>query len=333
MAMQMYMSSLLDENSAKTIVLVRDDAKVEQHRRRKFNFIEQTSSSTCQWNPRSKSRAPTLPCRMASCEDLHTVQRPGKLKDLSTTNASFAVLEEDGCPGRRFDLNPIDTISNETEDDDFDSPTSLHQIASSLGDILARSPIPLDPTDQTTTNFLGNRATDYISLSHTQHLNLTGKVDRAGSHGKARNAHAEAAPVIPFRKESIDDFSKRRQELGEGLDSTILNFTWEPLQDETSKDATKERFLRFYAGTLSDEERCSPLHDPPQSEDALFANLASSTEPLPANIPNDNSKTQSPSFGFETLVLCLQDRTDEGVMEGHLAANFAPLSRTHSFDE
>mmetsp|Transcript_439 Transcript_439/g.654 ORF Transcript_439/g.654 Transcript_439/m.654 type:complete len:254 (-) Transcript_439:308-1069(-) len=247
MAMQMYLSFLLCESSAKTIVLVRDDAKVEQHRRSRFNdCMEQTD--TCPWKPLSKSRAPTLPARTSSCEDLDALVECGGQSSLVSSNLSAGDDDYlfgggvDDYPEEQFDLNPFNTLSKVflsqmPEEDCLDSPMSLHPRTLSLGGILTRSPIPLDPKS--------TRSSWPITLSHTQHLNLYGKVGKAGgsSCGKGRNASTEAPPVIPFRKQSIDDLSrsskqgKRKQELVEGLGNSILNFTWEPLHDEqaTSK--------------------------------------------------------------------------------------------------
>ena len=294
MAMQTYLSFLLDERSAKTIVLVRDDAKVEQDRRIKFNCKEQTIS-TCPWKPLSKCRAPTLPSRTTSSEDLGALVKKlaeceKKVSHVSSNHRSFDDSDEHADP------NPFDTLSK-----DFLLQMPLHKRRLPLdAGLTSRSAIPLDPESPRSrsrkrgygdpylkTNAPDgsiqqerHRSEDYITLSHTQHLNLNGgKVDRAGGsrRRKKRNSSTEAPPMIPFRKESNDDLAdisskwKRNQEqkLVETLDSTIVNSTWEPRQQQeeerqTSNCLKQKKFLSFFTDTLSDEEtRWLSLYDRP----------------------------------------------------------------------
>ncbi|CAJ1965807.1 unnamed protein product [Cylindrotheca closterium] len=298
MAMQEYLSLLLKERSADTIVFVRDDAKVEQDRRIEFNNRTKQTNTTCPWKPLSKCRAPTLPSRTNSVEDLGAVV--SKLaeceKQVSRVSSKHPSFDDEEDDDENADFSPFDTLSKE-----FMLQRPLHKRNSLDTGLTKISSVPLKDPDESprsrsrnrvfsdsyletqTPNVLiqheRRRSEDYLTLSHAQHMNLNGgrKINRTGGsiRRKARNNSTEAPPVIPFRKESDDDLAwssskqnrKEDQEVVETSDSTILNSTWEPLQQEhqrVSNCQKKKNLLSFFTDTLSDEEtRWLSLYDRP----------------------------------------------------------------------
>lgn len=245
-AMQTYLSHLLGEISAESIVLVRDDAKMEDRQRRTFNAHNKKQRSTSPWKPLPKSEAPILPARTISIEDFASMQKEAQEQAVGSVysyppideDEDFLFLEDDEeqdyAEEEELDERPKDFESNFSEKESIlDTAPPMRKRTSSLDNSFSRSSIlmldQLEPTCSSTTNMdtslrtatnimtagqerMRRRFSDGLSLSHVQRLNLHGLIADFHADGSLTCNHKrcppnETAPTKPFRKQSDDDLT------------------------------------------------------------------------------------------------------------------------------